>query len=92
MHLRNYANTFYAGDEGNSPPKISTFADMFSELCFQNGFILIKPSNLMENLITNYLLLPDVGEKIPVDSRTGENMDPSILESGLAAYVSLASW
>lgn len=46
----------------------------------------------MENLITIYLLLADIAEKIPVDSRMGKNMDPSVLESSLGAYVSLPSW
>jgi len=47
---------------------------------------------LTENLITNYLLPADVAEIIPVVSRMGENMGPSILESGLAACISLAPW
>lgn len=46
----------------------------------------------MENLITIYLLLADIAEKIPVDSGMGKNMDPSVLESGLGPYVSLPSW
>lgn len=59
---------------------------------FRTGpFSLRQPSNLVENLITNYLLLADVAEKIPVDSRVGENIDSSILASDLAAYISLAS-
>lgn len=75
------------------PPEICTFADKFSEFSFRMGsFSVRQTSNLMENLITDYLLLADVAEKIPVDSRMGENMDPSILECGLAAYISLASW
>lgn len=50
-----------------------------------------QSSNLTENLITNSLLLADVAEKVPVDSRMGENMDLSILECSPAAYTSLAS-
>lgn len=93
MHLRNYANTFCAGDKGNSPPKFPLLLTGSLSSAFKTGsFSLRQPSNLVENLITNYLLLADVAEKIPLDSSMGENMDPLILESGLAAYISLASW
>lgn len=56
------------------------------------SFSLREPFNLMENLITLYLLLADVAEKIPIDSGKGKNMDSSVLESSVAAYVSLPSW
>lgn len=56
------------------------------------SFSLRQPFHLMENRIIIYLLLAGVAEKIPVDSGMEENMDPSVLESGLGAYVSLASW
>lgn len=42
------------------------------------SFPLRQPFNLMENLITLYLLA-DVAEKIPIDSGMGKNTDPSVL-------------
>lgn len=75
------------------PPKIPFSLTCSPSSAFRTGsFSLRQPSNLMQNLVTSYLLLADVAENIPVDSRMGENMDPSILESGQAAYISLASW
>lgn len=75
------------------PLKIPLLLTCSPSSAFRTGpFSPRQPSNLMQNLVTNYLLLADVAENIPVDPGMGENMDPSILESGQAAYISLASW
>lgn len=70
------------------PPKFPLLLTCSLSSAFRTGsFSLRQPSNLVENLITNYLLLADIAEKIPVDFRMGENTDSSILESGLTAYI-----